>query len=272
MLTDKLLWYVFVIAFVATASAETFLPFRSLRSSTARRWISNTVLLAFSSVAVASVFRLSAVLFAARVARHGVLSYIPIPLVIRVIVGVVVLDLVTYTSHRLFHKFAVLWNIHQVHHCETDLDLTTGLRFHPLESLIVQGLTFFTIAVLGVPPPAVALYVLAVVVQDFFQHANLRLGDKVDSVLRRVVITPAVHRVHHSMDIAHQNANFGTIFIWWDRLFGTYMLAETGPLGLSEFPNGSELNPLALLVMPVRRKVEAPKMSAAAVGTSDSTG
>ena len=253
MLTDKLLWYAFVIGFVATASAETFLPFRSLPSSTTRRWISNTILLAASSLAVAAVFRLSAILLAVRVSGHGLLNYLHLPFSLRVAVGFVVLDLAAYTSHRIFHKFSVLWEIHQVHHSETDLDVTTGFRFHPAEALIEQGVILLTIAALGLPPLAVALNILAATLQTYFQHANVRIPDAIDSVLRRVVITPAVHRVHHSLEIAQQNANFGTIFVWWDKAFGTYRLSPAGPSGLTDFPNGSEMNPLSLLAMPLHR-------------------
>jgi sterol desaturase/sphingolipid hydroxylase (fatty acid hydroxylase superfamily) len=257
---DSAWWYVFVLAFVATALAETFLPFRPLPSSTPRRWISNSLLLVVSNVVVLGVYQLSgiALAFTIRAASHGVLNRTGLPYAVQFAVGFAALDLTAYVAHRLFHAVAPMWRVHQVHHSETDLDLTTGFRFHPMEALFTQGLSLIVIAVLGAPPGAVAFSGLAIIVQDFFTHANLRVPETVDRVLRLLIITPAMHRVHHSEVVPEQNTNFGTVFSLWDRAFGTYsagghhVTSAQTRCGLAELANGSELNAARLLVLPFR--------------------
>jgi sterol desaturase/sphingolipid hydroxylase (fatty acid hydroxylase superfamily) len=253
--------YVFALAFVAIALAETFLPFRSLPSSTTRRWVSNSILLVASNAAVLCAYQLSgiALAFTIRAASYGALNRVGIPYKVQFAVGFAALDLTAYLSHRLFHAVAPMWRVHQVHHSETDLDLTTGFRFHPVEALFTQGLVLITIALLGTPPGAVVFSGLAIIFQDFFTHANLRVPETADRVLRLLIITPAMHRVHHSEAIPEQNTNFGTVFSLWDRLFGTYFAgghhvssAQTR-CGLVGLTNGSELNAARLLFLPFRR-------------------
>jgi sterol desaturase/sphingolipid hydroxylase (fatty acid hydroxylase superfamily) len=251
--------YVCVLAFVAIALAETFLPFQSLRSPTSRRWISNSVLFAVSGIGVFLAYQLSgiALAFTMRAASQGALNQVALPYSAELAIGFAALDLTAYLSHRLYHAVAPLWRVHQVHHSETDLDLMTGLRFHPLEALLTQGLILIVIAVLGPPPAAVAFSGAVVLAQDFFQHANLRLPATADRVLRWLIITPAMHRVHHSQAIPEQNTNFGTVFSFWDRLFGTYLAREPAlaeaPCGLAELPQGSELDSAGVLFLPFRR-------------------
>lgn len=259
MRDPKVWWYVFVLAFVAIAMSETFLPFRSLPSSTPRRWASNAILQAFSTAAVFCAYQLTGLelAFMLQANAHGVLNHVSIPYSLRFAFGFVVLDLGAYTSHRLFHAFTLLWRVHQVHHSETDLDLTTGLRFHPLEALVTQGFLLLLIAVLGVPPAAVAFAALAFIVQDFFTHANLRVPASADRFLRLLIVTPGMHRVHHSRELLDQSANFGTVFSLWDRLFGTYSARLPGSTqagsGLAEIVDGSNLNGAGLLILPFRR-------------------
>jgi sterol desaturase/sphingolipid hydroxylase (fatty acid hydroxylase superfamily) len=257
----RIILYFFAAAFGATALAETFAPFCSLPSSATRRWLNNSILFAVSSLAVSIVYRLSgiALAFAVRAGSHGVLNGPAIPYAIQFAAGFAALDLCAYTSHRLFHGIEVMWRVHQVHHSDNDLDLTTGLRFHPIEALFTQGLMLLTIVLLGPPPAAVALAAMATILQDFFTHANLRVPDSIDRILRLAVITPAMHRVHHSQEIQDQNANFGTVLSLWDRIFGTYRAAYSTPgmpirrWGLTELAHGSEANVAWLLHSPFRR-------------------
>jgi len=254
----RILWYGFVLAFAATALAETFLPFRALPSSTRRRWLSNSILLVASNAAVFCAYQLSgiALAFTIRASSHGMLNRVAIPYSVQFAVGFATLDLTAYFSHRLFHAVAPMWRVHQVHHSETDLNLTTGLRFHPVEALFTQGLSLIIIALLGTPPGAVGFAGLAVIFQDFFEHVNVRIPETTDRILRLMIITPAMHRVHHSVAIPEQNKNFGTVFSFWDRLFGTYLFEHASPqvrYGLVELANGSELNAARLLLLPFRR-------------------
>jgi sterol desaturase/sphingolipid hydroxylase (fatty acid hydroxylase superfamily) len=257
---DSVSRYVFVFALVAIAMAETFLPFRSLASSTPRRWTANSILLAISSLTIFCAYQLSGIELAINIQAnsHGVLNRESIPYGVRFAIGFAALDLMSYACHRLLHTLSSLWRLHEVHHTETDLDLTTGLRFHPVEGLLTQGAWLIAIAFLGPPPGAVAFAGLVVIVQDFFTHANVRIPEAADRVLRLLIITPALHRVHHSDLVVEQNANFGTIFSLWDRIFGTYrtrlpMDADHARCGLTEMANGSDLSAVGLLVLPFRR-------------------
>lgn len=252
-------WLVFVAAFVVTALGETFWPFRDLPSSTPRRWTSNSILLAATSLVVVCVYQLSgiALAYTVRLGHYALFNRVHVSYGLRFALGFAAVDLTAYFGHRLFHSLPPLWRIHQVHHTETDLDLTTGLRFHPIEGLLTQGLELLMIGLLGSPPSAVAGAGLVIVVQDFFTHANLRVPPTVDRVLRCLFITPAVHRVHHSELVPEQNGNFGTIFSFWDRLFGTYLAepsmgAEQVRCGLKELANGSALSPARLLILPFK--------------------
>jgi sterol desaturase/sphingolipid hydroxylase (fatty acid hydroxylase superfamily) len=207
-----------------------------------------------------SAYQLSGIALALimRVSSRGALNRVSIPYWAKFAIGIAALDFAAYASHRVFHAVAPLWCVHRVHHSETSLDLTTGLRFHPYEALLVQGFFLVVIALLGLPPAAVALAGLAVIVQDFFTHANLRFPASADHWLRLLFVTPAMHRVHHSEDVSEQNTNFGTIFSLWDRLFGTYNVGLTpgeypARSGVAEIANGSDLNAAGLLLLPFRR-------------------
>lgn len=255
------LWsYVFVCAFVAIATAETFVPLSRLSTPTGRRWTSNLVLFAASSAAGRLVLQLSTVAIALVVSRSssGLLKHDFLPYAVQFALTIALIDLTAYASHRLLHAFSLTWRVHQVHHAESELDLTSGLRFHPLEALISRSLIVLVIAISAPPAAAVAFAELVIVVQDFLQHANLRLPETLDRALRLLIVTPAMHRLHHSELIAQQNANFGTVFSLWDRLFGTFLVphpAQQGEVrcGLSEMPNSSRLNAAQLLLLPFRR-------------------
>jgi sterol desaturase/sphingolipid hydroxylase (fatty acid hydroxylase superfamily) len=252
-------WYVLVLAFAATALAETFLPFRPLNSSTPRRWLNNVILLAVSNVTLICIYRLSGVALAIsmRAESHGLLNRIGMPYWVKFAIGFAALDLIAYGSHRLLHSFELTWRMHRVHHSENDLDLTTGFRFHPLETLFTEALALAGLAVVGMPPAAVAFAGLAVIVQDFFTHGNLRFPESADGILRWLIITPSMHRLHHSEEIADQNTNFGTVFSIWDRLFGTYRAghpAAAARYGLADMVDGSEANAARLLLLPFQRE------------------
>jgi sterol desaturase/sphingolipid hydroxylase (fatty acid hydroxylase superfamily) len=260
MMTNNVWWMIFGAAFVVTAVVETFHPFRRLSSSTLKRWTNNSILFALSSAVLLCVYQLSGIVLASEVqaSRHGALNRVSLPYTFRFAIGFLAVDLTAYLGHRLFHAFGFLWRIHQVHHTETDLDLTTGFRFHPLEGLITQGYALIVIALLGPPPVAVLCASLAIVLQDFFEHANVRFPRAMDSVLRSVIITAPMHRVHHSEVFTEQNTNFGTIFSIWDRIFGTYFPpqssdAEVSRCGLPEVKEGSNLSIFGLLILPFRR-------------------
>lgn len=253
-------WLVFGSAFVAMALAETFRPLHALASSTPRRWLSNSMLLVVTGIVIFCAYQLSGIALASTsfASEQGLLNRLAIPQALRFLLGFAALDLLLYLGHRLMHAIAPFWRLHLVHHSETDLDLTTGFRFHPLEGIVTQGLQFAAIALLGAPPLAVAAIGIAIVIQNFFTHANVLLPTTLDRTLRWILITPAMHHIHHSEAVREQNGNFGTVFSWWDRLFRTYRAdlaasPQNARYGVTEVPNGSTLSPAGLLALSFRR-------------------
>jgi sterol desaturase/sphingolipid hydroxylase (fatty acid hydroxylase superfamily) len=259
MVTDRLWWLILVSAFVLTALVETFQPARFLPTSTLKRWTSNWILFAVSSALLLCVYQLSGIALAveAQASQRGLLNQFHLPYALRFAIGFLALDLVSYLGHRLFHAIGFLWRVHQVHHSESDLDLTTGFRFHPIEALVEQGFRLIVIGLLGLPPLSVVFAGLAIVLQDFFTHANMHFPRRADLALRWLIITPETHRVHHSEAFSEQNANFGTVFSFWDRIFGTYFTASSensapARYGLAEIKEGSSLSFIGLLALPFR--------------------
>jgi len=236
--------YVFLGALLSFALIETFRPFRAQEISAPRRWFNHAVLLAINTVANIVLFRGGAVVFAIFISdkAYGLLHRFAPFYALRFAVGFLAIDLVHYASHRLYHRIPLLWRIHSVHHTDPGFDVTTGFRFHPFESLLTQGADFALIALLGPPPLAVLAAEAVTLFQDIFEHANVEVPRALDRMLTPFLIGPSLHRVHHSVAAADYNRNFGTIFPWWDRLFGTYAARssvelrrmDTGLSGYSE--------------------------------------
>jgi len=225
-------WTLFSAALVGVALWEMSNPWRSVSRQLMRRWGNHGALLLVYGAFLALVFRGSSVLVALAVqhSRFGLLNLIPLPLAARVMLGILLLDLFRYAEHRVLHSIPVLWRVHQVHHSDAEIDLSTGIRHHPLENLIAQVFSLATIVLLAPPASAVLALQAIGVVQAFFSHANANFPPTLERLLRFVLITPEMHRVHHSDEMRDQQANLGEIFPWWDRLFGTYREAPVaGP-------------------------------------------
>jgi sterol desaturase/sphingolipid hydroxylase (fatty acid hydroxylase superfamily) len=184
-------------------------------------------MLAIAAAVLTLLLRIGPVALAAAVAgsRFGILNKPPLPLIVRCGIAVVLLDLVQYWIHWSFHHVSWLWRVHQVHHSDPDYDVSTAARFHPLESLYSQGLRFCAIAVLAPPAAGVFIAELLTVILNLSAHANAALPERLERALRPIWITPDLHRIHHSQDLAEQYQNLGQSFSWWDRWFGTYAKA-----------------------------------------------
>ena len=152
----------------------------------------------------------------------GCFNYFDVPLYISVISSVIIMDAVIYLQHVMVHAVPVLWRLHRVHHADPDFDVTTGSRFHPLEIILSMLIKFAVIVVLGPPLLAVIVFEILLNATAMFNHSNVRLNLTVDKYLRLVMVTPDMHRVHHSVEADETNSNFGFNLPWWDRLFGTY--------------------------------------------------
>jgi sterol desaturase/sphingolipid hydroxylase (fatty acid hydroxylase superfamily) len=263
-------WDVTLATFVAIALLESFYPRRSATHTTLHRWAVNLALLATTTV-VGVLSRVSPLVVASFVAAspYGLLNRSFIPDSVRFVIGLAALDAIRYGQHWTMHHVGVLWRLHQVHHSDDQLDLTTGLRFHPLEAVVSHVSYLAIIGLLAPPLAAVVAIELATVVQNFVAHANVRLPARAEALLRLIFVTPEVHTVHHSVRRDEQNTNFGLLFLFWDRLFHTYRpsspdMAANMRFGLSRL-EPSDLTLGRLLAMPFvtmrSRRVPAARTS-----------
>jgi sterol desaturase/sphingolipid hydroxylase (fatty acid hydroxylase superfamily) len=218
-------WLVFVVAFLGVAVWESLRPRRELSEPVERRWGKHSLLLLVSFAVSAVLVPVSPMLMAASVAgsRYGLLNKPWLPFAARWILAVLILDLAKYATHRALHSVYFLWRVHQVHHSDRDFDVSTSVRGHPIETILFHGASLATIAILAPPLGAVLAAELMSVFESFFSHANASLPEWLQRGLGVVFYTADTHRIHHSVDIRMQNSNFGDIFPWWDRVFGTYL-------------------------------------------------
>ena len=246
---------------VLVALGEILAPRRMLTMSKLTRWLSNLGVVAVGTLAVRLLFPFIGVhvAFAAQEQGWGLLNMVDLPEWLEVLISVLVLDLVVYLQHVMFHTVPLIWRLHMMHHADMDIDVTTGLRFHPIEILISMVIKMTTIAALGPTVFAVILFEIILNGTAMFNHGNLKLPLKLDKYLRLLVVTPDQHRVHHSVTIRETNSNFGFNFPWWDRIFGTYraqpvMGHEKMTIGLAQFREPNKNNLLYMLLMPFIEK------------------
>ncbi len=190
-----------------------------------KRWVTNLSMVVLSSVAMRVVFPMAAVGTAAWASTngYGVLPMLGISPLAAGVVAFVVLDFAVWFEHLMSHKIGLLWRIHRMHHADTGFDLTTALRFHPLEIVLSMFWKAFIILLIG--PPVVAVLIFEIVLNGaaMFNHANIKLPLKLDHILRKLIVTPDMHRVHHSIEETETNSNYGFNLSIWDQIFGTYV-------------------------------------------------
>jgi sterol desaturase/sphingolipid hydroxylase (fatty acid hydroxylase superfamily) len=203
---------------------ELIAPRRPLTMSKTVRWLSNLSITFLNTFLVRLVIGLMGIKLAYIAADHnwGILSALNVPYPFAGVISIIVLDFIIYIQHVLFHMLPLLWRLHKMHHADLDIDVTTGARFHPVEILISIGIKMLSIVALGVPPWAVVAFEVILNATAMFNHANAYLPLGLDRVLRLFIVTPDMHRVHHSVIIRETNSNYGFNLPWWDRLFGTY--------------------------------------------------
>jgi sterol desaturase/sphingolipid hydroxylase (fatty acid hydroxylase superfamily) len=234
----------------------------------AMRQLANLALIAIDTALIRLLFPVLGIGFAAWIAGQGigVLNRVALLPWLEVALALIALDLAIYWQHRAFHRFPVLWRAHRVHHCDTGFDLSLGVRFHPFEIALSQCYKFAAIAALGAAPIAVLIFEIALLAQSLLMHADFRLPPGLDRALRRVVVTAEMHRVHHSVRREETDSNYGFMFSFWDRLFGSYRAdpaqdAGRMPIGLAAFRSAGEQSLLALLANPFRRQTDTAAKS-----------
>lgn len=226
----------FLAVFVAMAAWEALAPRRRPRFGRLQRWPHNLLLVALDATVlrVLAPGAAMAVALAAEANGWGLFNAVSSPRWASAVAAVLFLDLVIYFQHVAFHAVPTLWRLHRVHHSDLDFDVTTGLRFHPVEIVASTGIKCVAIAAIGAPPLAVLAFEVLLNATAMFNHANADIPAALDRVLRRVVVTPDMHRVHHSVTYNESSSNFGFNVPWWDHLFGTYRdLPSAGHEGMT---------------------------------------
>jgi len=265
-LSDWLLQYepqirlaAFIGVLLAMAGWELLAPWRRPVLGRAWRWGNNLGIVAVNTLLLRLIFPAAAVGFALFAERHdfGLFNWIDLPAAVEWLAAILLLDLAIYWQHRAFHMVPMFWRLHRMHHADVELDVTTGTRFHPVEILGSMAIKFVVVCALGAAPAAVLIFEALLNATSMFSHANIRLPAGVDAWVRRLIVTPDMHRVHHSTVRAEHDSNFGFNLSVWDRLFGSYRQAPAaGPdavtIGLDRFRDPSELRLDRMLMQPLR--------------------
>ncbi|MGA2315770.1 MAG: sterol desaturase family protein [Thermodesulfobacteriota bacterium] len=236
---------------------ELIAPRRPLTTSKITRWFSNLGLVLIDSIAVRLVFptALAGVALLAQRQGWGLFNQFELSYLLKIIFSVLILDLAIYLQHVMFHSAPLFWRLHMVHHSDMDIDVTTGVRFHPIEIILSMGIKMIVVILIGAPPVSVLIFEIILNGTSMFNHGNVRYSQQIDSFLRLLVVTPEMHRVHHSTIRWETNSNLGFNFPWWDRLFGTYRDQPTKghlemTIGLDQYKEPQKLTLPWLIVLP----------------------
>ena len=247
--------------FLTFALTEFLFPKRPVTISRWKRWPSNIAITLINAFMVRLILPLSAVGFAALISEKklGIFNFTNLSLWLEVLLSVVLLDLAIYAQHVIFHRIPNLWRLHRMHHTDLAFDVSTGSRFHPIEIALSMGIKLIVITFLGAPALGVLIFEILLNATALFNHSNLNLPAAIDAFLRSFLVTPDMHRTHHSIVVRETNSNFGFNLPWWDRLFGTYRKdPDAGHLsmviGIAHFRSPRELVLDRLLTQPFRKE------------------
>jgi len=250
---------IFIAVLLIMIALELLIPRRQLRHSRWQRWSANFSLSLLSMVLMRFTIA-SAALFAATIAsenKWGLLNHIDLGIGMQFILSIVLLDLAIYGQHRASHQWPWLWRLHKVHHTDLDFDVTTAIRFHPIEILLSMCYKVVCILIIGVNPVAVIIFEIILSSCALFNHSNVKLPLAIDKVLRLVLVTPDMHRVHHSVIQTETDSNYGFSMSVWDRLFGSYVAQpklghNNMTIGLSQYQHIDDVSVSRLLLMPFK--------------------
>ncbi len=247
-----------IIVLLIMAGWEIIAPKRKLTTVKSRRWTTNLTIIGLDNLLVMFLVPVTVIQIslAAQASKWGLFNQLDLPPVLTLFLSVLALDLVIYLQHLMFHAVPLFWRLHMVHHADLDIDVTTGLRFHPVEIILSVFIKIATVAALGPPVLAVLIFEILLNATAMFNHANVALPTNIDRWLRLIVVTPDMHRVHHSVIIRETNSNFGFNFPWWDRLFGTYRPQpakghQKMTIGLGQYQNPADLSLGKVLLLPL---------------------
>ena len=249
----------FLAIFAIFAVWEWITPYRQMRFTRRQRWPSQLGLIALNGLLLRIVFPMAAVGIAEYInAREwGLMNLFSVPYVLASIGGFILLDFTIYWQHVVAHRLNWFWRLHRTHHADTDFDLTTGLRFHPLEILLSMLIKAIAIALFGIPVIAVLLFEIVLSGSAMFNHSNIQLPDHMERRLRKLIVTPGMHRIHHSTERFEHDSNYGFFLSVWDRWFNSYTAQSqqddrTMPIGLKQFREKEERRLGRILTIPFK--------------------
>ncbi|MFK7815950.1 MAG: sterol desaturase family protein [Gammaproteobacteria bacterium] len=251
---------VFIVVFAVLALWEWLAPRRLNTYPKNVRWLNNVTISLINVIVIRLIIPVTLVFVAvkAELLNIGLLNLFDLPGLVEVFVALLILDFAIYIQHIIFHKVGFLWRLHRVHHADLDFDLTTGIRFHPVEILLSLAIKMLVVLAIGAPYISVLVFEMVLNATSLFNHANIRIPLMVDKVLRWFVVTPDMHRVHHSIIKEETNSNFGFNLPWWDYMFNTYQSQphaghDNMEIGIESFRKLRELWLDRLLLQPFRK-------------------
>ena len=246
--------------FAVFAVWELLAPRRTQHHSRSVRWLNNLAIMVLNGLIVRLGIPLAAVgtAIVAQDQNLGLLNQVTLPGWFVMVVAILALDLILYLQHLVFHHVDFLWRLHRMHHADLEVDVTTGLRFHPIEIVLSMAIKMAAVLVLGAPVIAVIAFEVLLNASSLFNHANIRIPEKVDRIMRYFIVTPDMHRVHHSVVRQETDSNFGFNVPWWDYLFGTYRASPQAghigmKVGIEHFRTARDLWLDHLLIQPFRK-------------------
>jgi sterol desaturase/sphingolipid hydroxylase (fatty acid hydroxylase superfamily) len=255
----------FLLVFLILALSEVRWPRRQLKSRRTQRWVSNIGLGVINATSMRLLIPFAGVASALWAQKNGLglFNQLSWPVWFELMLFVLLFDLTIYWQHRMFHMVPILWRFHRVHHTDEDYDLTTASRFHPVSILISAILKIGLVIFLGAAAIAILVAEILLNLTSMFNHSNIHLPNQVDRMLRKVFVTPDMHRIHHSLDDVEHDRNFGFNFSFWDRIFDTYrqdskQSQESMGIGIHGYEGSTTRNLLPLLVQPFREKLGTP--------------
>lgn len=257
--SDTIRLAIFLSVLVLCAAWEWAVPRKQRTRSRLLRWSNNLALVGFNSLTLAIAMPLLAIEASIRAVEHqvGLFNHLALPMWLVLPITVILLDGVIYFQHVVFHRLPILWRLHRMHHADRDIDVTTGARFHPIEIVLSMWIKIGVVMALGIPPIAVLVFEIVLNASAMFNHSNAKLPLAIDKVLRKIVVTPDFHRVHHSVIPKETHSNFGFFLSVWDRWFGTYRAQpehghDNVEIGIPEFAAKNEQRLDKLLTQPFR--------------------
>lgn len=256
------LWF-FLGVLLLIILLEYIWPRRTLKIQKNTRWVRNLSLVIINSIAVKALVPFTLVSVAMYAEQHqiGLFNFFSMPFILSLIFSIILLDFLIYAQHVFFHSIPLLWRLHKVHHIDQEIDVTTGVRFHPIEIILSILIKSVAVLVFGIPFIAVLIFEILLNASAMFNHGNINLPVKLDKFIRKIIVTPDMHRVHHSVIVNETNRNFGFNLSWWDKIFGTYKAQPADGhlkmnIGLNEYRSLRKTSLLQLLLIPFRMKIK----------------